>query len=56
MNPAVHMKHMPEDEQRRQHACDALHYPELCLDILEGVARPVALPCGLTERPVVRAG
>lgn len=26
------------------HACDALHYPELCFDIAEGVMRPIPLP------------
>lgn len=27
--------------------CDALHYPELGLDVFDGVMRPVPLPCGL---------
>ena len=31
-------------------ACGALHYPELCLDIQEGVMRPVGLPSELGTR------
>ena len=32
------------------HACGALHYPELCLDIHDGVMRPVPLPSDLNGR------